>query len=77
LSRPIFLANCTLPVAPFLAELGLFMPRIGEKLESMKARAVKVCAKGGIGKKAGLKKNMFLCKFSEKCLEKVLTIQGD
>ncbi len=32
------------------------MPIIAEKLEGMTGRAVKVCAKAGIGRKAGHKK---------------------
>jgi hypothetical protein len=39
------------------------MPRIAEKLEFMKVRAVKVCAKAGIGKKAGHKKPCFPANF--------------
>ena len=35
------------------------MPIIAEKLECMTGRAVKVCAKAGIGRKAGHKKCVF------------------
>jgi hypothetical protein len=35
------------------------MPRIAEKLEFVTGRAVKVCAKAGIGRKAGHKKYVF------------------
>jgi len=38
------------------------MPRIAEKLEFMTGRAVKVCAKAGIGRKTG-QKSVFSCKF--------------
>jgi hypothetical protein len=47
------------------------MPRIAEKLEFMKARAVKVCAKRGIGRKAGLKNPCFRVDSRKKCLGKV------
>jgi hypothetical protein len=36
------------------------MPRIAEKLEFMKGRAAKVCAKAGIGRKVGHKKRIFV-----------------
>ena len=39
------------------------MPRIAEKLEFMKGRAVRVCAKAGIGRKAGYKKTCFHANF--------------
>jgi hypothetical protein len=45
------------------------MPRIAEKLESMKVRAVKVCAKAEIGRKAGHKKTCFHANFQKNCLE--------
>ena len=45
------------------------MPRIAEKLEFMKGRAVKVCAKAGIGRKVGHKKRVFVQIFKKNCLE--------
>jgi len=36
------------------------MPKIAEKLEFMKGRAIKVCAKAGIGRKLGHKKSFFV-----------------
>jgi hypothetical protein len=36
------------------------MPRIAEKLEFMKVKAVKVCAKARIGRKVGHKKRVFV-----------------
>ena len=45
------------------------MPRIAEKLELVKVRAVKVCAKVGIGRKAGHKKPCFPAIFQRNRLE--------
>jgi len=39
------------------------MPRITEKLEFIKVRAVKVCEKAGIGRKAWHKKAFFRANF--------------
>ncbi len=39
------------------------MPKIAEKLGFMKVRAVTVCAKAGIGRKAGHKKTCFHANF--------------
>jgi hypothetical protein len=41
------------------------MPRIAEKLEFMTGCAVKVCAKTGIGRKAGHKNHVFLSFFNK------------
>ncbi len=46
------------------------MPRIAEKLEFMKGRAVKVYAKAGIGRKAGHKKSVFVQIFNKTVSEK-------
>jgi hypothetical protein len=55
------------------------MPRIAEKLEFMKGRAVKVCAKARIGRKVGYKKRVFVQIFKNNCLEieKFLIVQGN
>jgi len=39
------------------------MPKVAGKLEFMKVRAVMVCAKAGIGRKAGHKKTRFHVNF--------------
>ena len=41
------------------------MTRIAEKLEIMKVRVVRVCAKVGIGRKAGHKSHVFLPIFNK------------
>jgi len=46
------------------------MQRIAEKLEFIKGRAVKVCAKAGIGRKAGYKKSVFVQIFNKTVSEK-------
>jgi len=46
------------------------MPRIAEKLEFVTGRAVKVCAKAGIGRKAGHKKYVFIRIFRKTASEK-------
>jgi len=46
------------------------MPRITEKLEFVTGRAVKVCEKSGIGKKAGHKNRGFVQIFNETVPEK-------
>ncbi|MHC4479133.1 MAG: hypothetical protein ACYTEL_26205 [Planctomycetota bacterium] len=46
------------------------MQRIAEELEFMKGRAVKVCAKAGIGRKAGHKKRRFVQIFNKTVSEK-------
>jgi len=45
------------------------MPIIAEKLESMKGRAVRVCEKAGIGRKAGRQKPCYYRNFHKNCLE--------
>ena len=53
--------------------LTILLQRIAEKLESMKGRAVKVCAKAEIGRKVGHKKRIFVQMFNKAALkEKVL-----
>jgi len=46
------------------------MTRIAEKLEIMTGRAVKVCAKAGIGRKAGHQKPCSSRDFHKNCLGK-------
>jgi len=46
------------------------MPRIAEKLEFMKVRAVTVCVRAGIGRKVGYEKRVFMHIFSKNCLGK-------
>jgi len=46
------------------------MQRIAEKLEFMKGRAVKVCAKAGIGRKVGFQKSVFVQIFNKPASEK-------
>ena len=46
------------------------MLRIAEKLEFMTGRAVKVCTKAGIGRKAGHKKRGFVQIFNKTVSEK-------
>jgi len=46
------------------------MTRIAEKLEFVTGRAVEVCIKAGIGRKAGHKKRVFMQIFSKIASEK-------
>ncbi len=46
------------------------MTKIAEKLEFMRGRAVKVCAKAGVGRSQGHKKTCFCVNFQKICLEK-------
>ncbi len=46
------------------------MPRIAEKLEFMKVRAVTVCVRAGIGRKVGYEKRVFMHIFSKTASEK-------
>jgi hypothetical protein len=46
------------------------MFEIAEKLEFMKVRVVKVCAKAGIGRSPGHKKNVFMQIFNKTVPEK-------
>jgi len=45
------------------------MPRIAEKLEFIKGRAVKVCTKAGIGRKVGHQKPCYYRNFHKNHLE--------
>jgi hypothetical protein len=54
------------------------MLRIAEKVEFMKGRAVKVCAKAGIGRKVGHEKRVFLQIFKKLSQNrKILIIQDN
>jgi hypothetical protein len=50
---------------------------VAEKLEFMKVRAVKICAKTKTGKKLRHKKPCRLACIQQNCLEKILTVQGN
>jgi len=46
------------------------MQRITKKLEFMKGRVVKVCAKAGIGRKPGHKNTCFRANVQQSCFER-------